>query len=504
MNLLIIHPGHSSKRHSNVLKVISKLIKNITNSNIYYTDFKNIHFANDLRSGLGSMPETKIPFSWNLRRDIFDINFKKDFKFCDYKLSLRKYISKKEKKDIINFLNSLPKSLTVNELIEINWNGVNIGTSIWSSVQRYCFIGKPNNLKLIPKTILYEYIKSALHIATSFDNLFKSKLIDSVLLNEVAYINWGIPMKFALKYKIKVIAQSHGYLGHKYIGIQTYNNLKDIIIPSGAPTDLELRQIYSDPKLKNKYISIYDKVFGKFEKKYTSLKKNLTSNVVNSSDNKIQVVIFTHLCWDATLTYADKLFLTFEDWLTETFNIARNNPNINWVFKVHPHETDLSIAPRGESTSKIINTYTFLKDLISKNPAENISIFTKSDNMEIILKTDYCISVLGTCRYELASIGIPVILAEKTMSKNDGFSICATSVKDYNEILNNISSYNINKNQIDLAKIYAGIYYDKKRYFNISNLFYNNDLDGKINIEKLNLFLKNKENIELMKNKINV
>ena len=107
---------------------------------------------------------------------------------------------------------------------------------------------------------------------------------------------------------------------------------------------------------------------------------------------------------------------------------------------------------------------------------KNISIFTKSDNMLILPKTDYCISILGTCRYELASLGIPVILAEKSMSKNNGFSICASSIEDYRKILNNISSYSLNKNQIELAKIYAGAYHDKDRYFDLTDLFLDNNL----------------------------
>jgi hypothetical protein len=503
MNLLIIHPGHTLPRHSKVLKVISLLIKKIIRPKIYLTDFKSIHFANDIRSGLGSMPETKTPFSWNFKRDIFDIKFNKEFKFCDAKVKLNKYITKKEKKEIICFLNSLPKSLSVNDLMKMNWRGVNIGTSIWSSIQRYCFIGKPNELKLIPNTILYEYVKSGLYIATSFDNLFKTKLFDLVLLNEVSYINWGLPMKFALKYSIKVITLSHGYLGNKYIGINTYNNLNDIIIPCGVPNDIELDQIYSDSNLKNKYISIYNEFFGEFENKYKSLmnKLDLTSN---SHNNKIQVVVFTHLCWDATLAYADKLFETFEDWLVETFNIARNNPNVNWVFKVHPHEADLSMSPRSESTSPIVNTYTFLKDLLNNYPSKNITIFTKSDNMLILPYTNYCVSVLGTCRYELTSLGIPVILAEKSMNKNNGFSICASSIKAYNRILNNISSYSINEEQIELAKIYAGAYYDKERYFDLTDLFLDNNFNKEISENKIDIFLTNEFNNKLIKKILDV
>lgn len=502
MNILIIHPGYTLTRHSKVLKVISFLIKKIIKPKIYLTDFKGIHFANDLRSGLGSMPETKTPFSWNLKRDFFDIRFNKEFNFCDAKIQLNKYLTKKEKKKITSFLNNLPENFSVNDLIKMEWRGVNIGSSIWSSVQRYCFIGNTFKLKLIPNTILYEYIKSGLYIATSFDNLFKTESFDFVLLNETAYINWGIPMKFALKYSVKVKALSHGYLGNKHIGINSYSNLNDIIIPCGAPTDSELKKIYSDSNLRNKYILIYNKIFGEFENNYKSLINKSPVNS-NSHNNKIQVVIFTHLCWDATLTYADKIFETFEDWLIETFNIARNNPNVNWIFKVHPHETDLSFAPRGESTSPIVNTYTFLKDLLTNYPSKNITIFTKSDNMQILPSTNYCVSVLGTCRYELASLGIPVILAEKSMSKNNGFSICASSVKDYNRILNNISSYSINKDQIELAKIYAGAYYDKERYFDLTDLFLDN-FKNKINQNKINKFITNEFNISLMKKILDV
>ena len=89
------------------------------------------------------------------------------------------------------------------------------------------------------------------------------------------------------------------------------------------------------------------------------------------------------------------------------------------------------------------------------------------------------------------------------MSKNNGFSICASSVKDYNRILNNISSYSINKDQIELAKIYAGAYYDKERYFDLTDLFLDN-FKNKINQNKINKFITNEFNISLMKKILDV
>ena len=100
----------------------------------------------------------------------------------------------------------------------------------------------------------------------------------------------------------------------------------------------------------------------------------------------------------------------------------------------------------------------------------------------------------------MASLGIPVILAEKTMSKNNGFTVCANSVKDYKKLLMNISSINISEKEIELARIYSGIYYDPDRYINIEDCFDDDDFEKDIPSQRLKAFINHNKNIEKIYN----
>ena len=64
--------------------------------------------------------------------------------------------------------------------------------------------------------------------------------------------------------------------------------------------------------------------------------KNKRLKQLNIHKNKINVVVFSHIYFDATFSWGKNLFNNYEDWLIETIRALKNNKNVNLILKVHP------------------------------------------------------------------------------------------------------------------------------------------------------------------------
>lgn len=507
MKVLLVHPGTSIQRHFNFYHVIMKLLEQISTIESYYLTCQRTVYACDFRSGYGQLPDSKAPLKWIKKCITCPKKLKSKIEsFSSIQVSIKDYITRKEKEELIRFIGNIPKKITVNELIKLEYRGVNVGIDIWSSVQRYCFIGKPEILNIKANSILYKYIKTGLIFAVALDNLFNDKKYDLILQNEVTYISWGIPMRVALKHKIPVLHSSSGYLGKQYQFLNLYKNVDDLIIAAGFPKSEEIKTVYNSTTKFNEHYNIGLEYLGKFIKQFNDRKINI-QNRNNEIENvpsfisldKKNVVIFTHQCWDSSLGFGKRIFETFEDWLTETFNIAIKNKNVNWIFKIHPGELDKS--PHTERTSETINTNTHLLKLLNNNPSNNIHIFNSVKNDLLFPYIDACVSVIGTCRYEFPSVGIPVILAEKKLNAQSGFVYSPQTNEEYRKLLNNIDSLTVTNEEKKLATAYAGIYANKKRYLDVSSIFPDMEFETKnIDTNSLENWLNKKENIRYIKN----
>ena len=334
--------------------------------------------------------------------------------------------------DIDEIMNNLGKQLSPKEIIDIKYNDINIGADIWQSIQRFLFMGYKSEIGLIPGSIAYNFIKSAYLYAYSFDNFFSENYYDYLLLNEISYIDWGIPAKIALeKYDIPIIRLCHHNREFKTFSVNLHKNIRSFgYIPSMIP--------------KEKFNSIITKNCNVFEG------KSISRNLLDSSksldeklsmgifdERKLNVVLFTHLCWDSSIAYGEQIFDTFEDWILETYAIAKRKKNINWIFRVHPHE-------KGKFLNKKYNTLNFLRDNIDINNYDNIKIMDHtmdSTAADLAQYIDVGITTVGTVSFELPCMGIPVILASRKGYAEYEFTINAEDLDDYTNILNHIEDY---------------------------------------------------------------
>ena len=78
---------------------------------------------------------------------------------------------------------------------------------------------------------------------------------------------------------------------------------------------------------------------GKFLQKH-KLKLNLkilkNQKILKLDENKKNVVIFSHIFYDATFSWGINVFKDYEEWLIESVSALCKNSYVNPILKIHP------------------------------------------------------------------------------------------------------------------------------------------------------------------------
>ncbi|MBF0485491.1 MAG: hypothetical protein HQL16_03145 [Candidatus Omnitrophica bacterium] len=495
--VLLLHPGYSIARHFNNYEAVLSVLDVMYGIKVEALVCNKAVSGCCLRGALGQLPDGMIkdwdactPCQKKLRNRLkpFDASL----------IFLTDLVSDEDRRSADAIVRNLPNPVTVAEIIKLEVKGVLIGADIWQSIQRCLFIGSPKSISLIPGNVAYEYIKSGILYAYAMDAFFQKNRYDLILSNEVGYIDWGIPVRFALKNKIPVLNQNHCFYWLKMLTLRLNKSLEDLHNIPHVPTLNEFKNAVGTQDLMDQYIEKGRIALINFMGQADPHNKVRNDKKCREFfTGKKNVVIFTHLCWDGALAAGDVIFSTFEDWLTKTFEIASQEKDVNWIFRLHPAERELK-------TNSQINTLTHLNQLLKENPSSNIKIMDGTEGLktcDILPFIHAGISVIGTVSMELPAHGVPCLLASRKGYAEQEFVISVKSVDDYVSKVRAIKDApRPTKRQQELALAYAGLAFDKKRCFDVAGLFDTEDSsDSGLKKSRWNLWIKRSDNKSLIK-----
>lgn len=175
-------------------------------------------------------------------------------------------------------------------------------------------------------------------------------------------------------------------------------------------------------------------------------------------EKKKNVVIYSHILWDANMFYGEDLYNDFEEWFIRTIKVAMENPNVNWIIKMHPAN-----VWKGNSGNKcreeelIEENFGSLPDFMHcVKPDTDINTYS------FFKITDIAVTVRGTIGMELPCLGIPVLTAGTGRYSGMGFTIDSNSIEEYEQHIRNIHRL---QPLTDQQKVKAQLYYNtiKKR-----------------------------------------
>ncbi len=186
--------------------------------------------------------------------------------------------------------------------------------------------------------------------------------------------------------------------------------------------------------------------YGKRHKKVD--KKQICSNF-NWDKNKRIIAVYASNWFDFPHAVGMSNFRDYYDWILMTLENAKENKNVNWLFKGHPCDDWY-----GGLT---------LEDAIKFSDFDHIKLADKDwQGASMIDAIDGIITYRGTIGLEATSVGIPVMVADKGWYDDWGFVKCPKSREEYLQLLKEDwwKDMDLIENAI-LAHIFAGWYWGR-------------------------------------------
>lgn len=143
--------------------------------------------------------------------------------------------------------------------------------------------------------------------------------------------------------------------------------------------------------------------------------------------------LLTSVMWDAQLHYPANAFRNQLEWVIRTIEYFRGRPDLQLLIRVHPAEITGTLRSRQPLVAEIARAFPTLPQNVAVIPPEH-SLSTYA----AMLKCN-AVLIYGTkTGVELASFGVPVIVAGEAWIRNKGITFDATSQHDYLAMLDRL------------------------------------------------------------------
>ncbi len=341
----------------------------------------------------------------------------------------------------------------------LKYGTVSVGKNVKSAILRYL---KGHDLPCDPR-LVQEYAYSGLICAAAARNAFESLKPARVFMSHGTYVDWGPALHTSLDMDIPITAWMASYLPARFYlrhvpdGIHVdFHNMSEPSWDEVRATPLSAGQ---QARLSNYLLDRYQRNTS-FDMKRFKPYVGKTSEALARyclDESKPIWGIFAHINWDTVSDYAPMLYESFNEWISETVEIAKEVPDVQWLVKVHPAEA----WDNPDSGVELL-----IRRKFPELP-ENIRVLSAEENispLDFYGLVDGAVTVYGTAGLELSMHGKPVILAGDAHYGKKGFTFDAESREAYKSLLRRAGEIApLSEGQVDLAKQYAYCYFIQRQ-----------------------------------------
>ncbi len=399
--------------------------------------------------------------------------------FCDKLVCQDSLIDQIHIEKIKSVMASLDTEISQDEYFNLKFNGIGVGKYAYESYQYFFRLGSVEKIALIPGVAAYEFLKSSMIQTVCAQNAIEN--YDAILINDAGKSLWGIWADVAFTMGKNVLHCALNYLLYKpplhYSQIipRIYHDsyeyrLRYVQFPGVEKVRSVLGELDKHETLINFGKKILEDRFGSKINKTKDLRQLLHLN-----DERPVVVVFTHLCWDNSLSWGHIPVNSFEEWLSLTYNEAIHQDHVIWMFKIHPGEIRRKSHPK-------YNTLSHLKMLMSCRPSKNIRIIDdpKITTRDLIPLMHTGITLVGTVEYELPAYGVNCIALTKGIHSRLGFTIEAETIDEYLHLIKHVEEIPpLSKSAKNKALAYTALLHSEDLSINVESLFYRQDYNAK-------------------------
>ena len=356
----------------------------------------------------------------------------------------------------------------MDEFLNFNINGVEMGKSVYDQYVRFSGMGTINTFG----RRFYANLARAFLIHHQMEKYFKKYNFFASVQSEQQFIPGSIIFQSALSNGLNVYSR---YGVSNFFTVRKYNNISEKR-KARNHFQKEIFDLINNNNIKNKAIEIgeeiinkrfsdtdtpeYDAVAERFDlpefakgkkfrkiKRFNITKENLCKRFDWNNNSPIAVIFAT----DLTDGVFDSSWSVFRDritWLRETFLEIKKIKDVNWLIKPHPND---------EVNEVITSTIAEYEKICFG--CKHIQIFPEWILKSSVPKfTDFALTLNSSVASEYPCFNIPTIVPCESIGSEFGYTIEPHSKDEYLFQLRNIKdAKKLTNQQIEFAKIYIFI-----------------------------------------------
>ncbi len=290
--------------------------------------------------------------------------------------------------------------------------------------------------------ILRQYFKASLLSAFSIRSLLRETSFNCVVMHHGIYVPQGLIGEVARHENVKVVTWNVAYRKRRLIFSHddTYHHTF-MSEPISKWENMDLTEEIEEKLmtyLKTRWYGTQDWL--SFQDKKAEINQTTIIEKIGIDSSKTCIGILTNVMWDAQLHYPANAFPNMLEWILQTINYFFKRPDLQLLIRVHPAEIRGLLKSRQRVIDEVKKAFPVLPDNVFFIPPES-SISTYS-----AMLLCNAVIIYGTkTGVELASMGIPVIVAGEAWIRNKGITFDASSKQEYFKLLDMLPL----KNQLD-------------------------------------------------------
>lgn len=320
----------------------------------------------------------------------------------------------------------------------------------------------------ITRELFSRYAYSAVLLYEAYQKIFEQESINVGLWVHGIYMPHGVINTIFKSKKVDFYNYNTSYRANRFYF--TKNDTYHHIFPQETAEKLNLDGISQEELLTTKDYLISRETgsqdWQQFNDNPDEDPMNQLKKLGFKNDTNDLAVLFTNVVWDARLHFKENIYSKMEDWIDDTVNFFRQNPNKNLIIRVHPGEL-ISHSVSRERVNALDCLVDLPENIILVDAESKISSYflARLSDLNLVFATKMAM--------ELSIIPSPVICTGDAWVRGKGATIDPFSRDEYIRLLseNNWSSL-FSQKMSNRGLAYAHHFFEKKpllfNYFSVA------------------------------------
>lgn len=325
------------------------------------------------------------------------------------------------------------QSVPADEIPDFTWEGLPVGEHARAGALRYFargdLSGEPQG-----EAVLRRYLEAGLRTIACLKRLIETHRYDVLVVNHGIYIPQGMICAVAHAMGVRVVTYNPAYRKHSFVfshGASYHFTMVD------EPVD-HWRGLELTPGLvrrTNGYLASRRSGTNDWIWFHDQPQEDISPILreIGCDPAKPYVVALTSVVWDAQLHYKSNAFPNMLDWLKQTVSYWAKRSDLQLVIRVHPAELRGSVPSRQLAADELAAAFPELPpNVFVIGPEHQASTYALCESADSVIIYNTKTGI------EIASMGVPVIVAGEAWVRDKGFTLDVSTPEEYFALLDTL------------------------------------------------------------------